>query len=298
MSNIDLNLIRTFVILYETRSVTKTADQLFVTQPSVSYALSRLRDLFKDRLFIRNKNGMEPTAIAQQLYEELSHSLSMIENTVANVQTFDPAVSHKRFRVAMTDLGEMALLPAIVARLQIEAPNIEMKVIPLEIDKVDEWMSSGKVDAVICSRPLEGPHIQRHALFEEHYVCVLHNRYALPSSTLTMECFMAHKHTLVTHNLGHGASEEVLAQMGVKRKISLEVSHFLILPSVLAKADLMAILPYRIALFFAENNQLTLYDLPFEVPTFEVALHWQSRHNESVSHRWFRELIMNALSEP
>lgn len=156
MSNIDLNLIRTFVILYETRSVTKTADLLFVTQPSVSYALSRLRDLFKDKLFIRNKNGMEPTAISQQLYEEFSHSLSMIENTVANVQTFDPAVSHKRFRVAMTDLGEMALLPAIVARLQIEAPNIEMKVIPLEIDKVDEWMSSGKIDAVICSRPIEG----------------------------------------------------------------------------------------------------------------------------------------------
>ncbi|PJE53821.1 MULTISPECIES: LysR family transcriptional regulator [unclassified Marinomonas] len=295
MSNIDLNLIRTFVILYETRSVTKTADLLFVTQPSVSYALSRLRDLFKDKLFIRNKNGMEPTAISQQLYEEFSHSLSMIENTVANVQTFDPAVSHKRFRVAMTDLGEMALLPAIVARLQIEAPNIEMKVIPLEIDKVDEWMSSGKIDAVICSRPIEGQHIQRHVMIEEHYVCVRHKQFA-SDKPLTMEAFIAHKHALVTNNLGHGATEDVLAQMGVKRKISLEVSHFLILPSVLAKADLLAILPYRIALFFAQNNQLTLYDLPFDVPAFSVALHWQSRHNESASHRWFRELIISALS--
>lgn len=297
MSNIDLNLIRTFVILYETRSVTKTADLLFVTQPSVSYALSRLRDLFKDRLFIRNKNGMEPTAISQQLYEEFSHSLSMMENTVANVQTFDPAVSQKRFRVAMTDLGEMSLLPAIVARLQLEAPNVEIKVVPLEIDKVDEWMSSGKIDAVICSRSIEGQHIQRHALFEERYVCVRHNKYA-SDRQLTMEAFIGHKHALVTTSLGHGATEEVLAQIGAKRKVSLEVSHFLILPSVLAKADLMAILPYRIARFFAQNNQLAIYNLPFDVPAFDVALHWQSRNNESVPHRWFRELIISAVSEP
>lgn len=296
MANIDLNLVRTFVILYETRSVTKTADLLFVTQPSVSYALSRLRELFKDRLFIRNKNGMEPTAISKQLYEELSYSLNMIENTVTNIQNFDPLISHKRFRVAMTDLGEMALLPAIVARLQIEAPDIEIEVVPLEIDKVVEWMSSGKIDAVMCSRRIEGSHIERHAMFEEHYVCVRHSQYATDKE-LTMEAFIAHKHALVTHSLGHGATEEVLADMGVKRKISLEVSHFLILPSILEKADLMAILPYRIARFFSQTNQLEIYNLPFDVPAFEVALHWQSQHNESTSHRWFRELIINALSE-
>ena len=298
MANIDLNLIRTFVMLYDTRSVTITAEQLFVTQPSVSYALSRLRDIFKDRLFIKTKGGMEPTATALQLYDELNQSLSKIENTIANVLHFDPAQSQKRFCVAMTDLGEMALLPPIFARLQKEAPNVEMEVVPLEIDKVDEWMSSGKIDAVICSRQLNNQNIERHIIFEERYVCIINEKFAPLSHELTMQQFMSHKHALVTRSQGHGATEEVLSRLGEKRKVSLEVSHFSILPSVLAKTGLIAILPYKIATFFSESNPLKIYELPFTVPAFEVALHWQSRHNQSLSHRWFRNLIANVLSDP
>ncbi|RBP81082.1 LysR family transcriptional regulator [Marinomonas rhizomae] len=297
MGNLDLNLIRTFVMLYETRSVTVTAEQLFVTQPSISYALSKLRDVFKDRLFIRTKGGMEPTATAQQLYSELSRSLSMIENTITNVQSFDPAKSQKCFRVAMTDLGEMTLLPSIFARLQKEAPNVELEVVPLEIEKVDEWMSSGKIDAVICSRHLESQSIERHIIRKERYVCIINDKFSPSPQALTMEQFMSHRHAVVTKSLGHGAAEEALAHLGVKRKVSLKVSHFSTLPSVLEKTGVMTILPFKIATLFTENNALKIYELPFEVADFEVALHWQSRHNNSSSHSWFRELIIQSLSE-
>ena len=296
MSHVDLNLIRTFVILYETQSVTLTAEQLFVTQPSISYSLSKLREIFKDQLFIRTRSGMEPTTTAEQLYREFNPSIKSINNTVSNSRQFDPLLSNKRFRVAMTDLGEMALLPSIFYKLQTDAPNVELEVMPLEIDKVNEWMSSGKIDAVICSRPLNNHNIEKHILLKEHYVCVINNAFSPSCDHLTMSQFMDHKHVLVTRSLGHGATEEVLSKIGIKRKVSLELSHFSILPSVLAKAGLMAILPYQIATYFSHKENLKIFSLPFEVSPFNVTLHWSSRHNKSPSHRWFRELIIQAIA--
>ncbi|OBX34743.1 HTH-type transcriptional regulator LeuO [Halomonas elongata] len=161
MPSLDLNLVRVFVTLFDARSVTLAAERLHVTQPSVSYALSRLRDLFDDRLFIRSREGMEPTFTAMQIYPSLRDSLAQIDNVLESNREFDPQHSRRRFRLALTDLGEMALLPRILAHIHPIAPDIELEVIALEIDKVGEWLATGKVNAVICSRPITTPGIER-----------------------------------------------------------------------------------------------------------------------------------------
>ena len=164
MGQIDLNLIRTFVTLYDSGSVTVAAERLFVTQPSVSYALARLRELFDDPLFVRNRDGMQPTSVARTLYATFKDALSRIEGTVEGIREFDPHKTARCFRIALSDLGEMALLPLILHRLNRLAPQAELEVVPLEIDQVNEWLSIGKVDAAICSRPLSSTGIVRQAL--------------------------------------------------------------------------------------------------------------------------------------
>lgn len=295
LSNIDLNLIRTFVTLYEAKSVTLAAEKLFITQPSVSYALSRLRAIFNDRLFVRAKEGMEPTVYATQLYGVFCESLQTIEHTIEGARNFDALLTEKRFTLALTDLGEMALLPHIFKKLQSEAPEVELEVLPLEIDKVGEWLSTGKVDAVICSRRIPGAHIERRVILEERYVCVMHQQFAPVCDQLTLDQFMKQKHALVTRSLGHGLAEEVLAEMGLQRKISLLLPHFSVLPSLLKHAPLMVILPDKIANSFAEIVPLKIYPLPFDVPSFEVALNWSRRRIESPALRWFREQIAEAV---
>src|SRR5690554_6495692 len=99
MAHTDLNLVRTFVLLYETRSVTLASQRLFVTQPSVSYALARLREHFNDRLFVRSREGKEPTIVAQQLYPPLRHALSQLEATLESSREFSPGDCHQRFRL-------------------------------------------------------------------------------------------------------------------------------------------------------------------------------------------------------
>ncbi|SEG69630.1 LysR family transcriptional regulator [Marinobacterium lutimaris] len=297
MSNVDLNLIRTFITLYELRSVTLAAEQLYVTQPSVSYALSRLRELFNDRLFVRSKEGMEPTAAAEQLYRELHGSLTQIETTLEGARSFDPSSSNKRFTLAMTDLGEMALFPRIFRRLQREAPNVELEVLPLEIDKVAEWMSTGRIDAVICSRPLPGRDINRQVILQDRYVCIMNGKTA--PDQLSMDEFLARKHLVVSRSLGHGLAEEVLADLGLQRKVSLVLPHFSILPTVLGETDLLAIVPLEIAELFAEMHAegaaLKICPLPFEVPAIDVALYWSERSERSPALTWMRQLIIAAL---
>ncbi|WP_188745934.1 LysR family transcriptional regulator [Marinobacterium zhoushanense] len=298
MSGIDLNLVRTFVVLYEARSVTLAAEQLFVTQPSVSYALSRLRDLLNDRLFVRTKEGMEPTAVATQLYQVLRQSLTQIENTIDSARSFEALISEKRFTVAMTDLGEMALLPHIFRELQLQAPNVELEVVPLEIDKAYEWMVTGKVDAVICSRPIAGSDIERRVILEERYVCVMNAQSAPQGDELTMQQFLERKHAVVSRSLGHGLAEEVMAELGVRRKVSLVLPHFSVLPSVLRETDLLAIVPGKIAQAFSAMAPLKICPLPFQVPGVEVALYWLARNEHSHSQRWFRERVIAAVAQP
>lgn len=293
---LDLNLIQTFIVLYETRSVTKAAEQMFITQPSASHALSRLRDLFRDPLFIRTKSSMEPTPMADQLYLQLSPSLSTIQNTIKNTREFDPITSSKRFRIAMTDLGEMLLLPKIFEQIQQHAPNIELDVVPLEIHNVREWLGTGKIDAAVCSRALRDSSIEGQALFKERYVCLVNTLANSHISVLSMDDFLDFKHVLVKPSLGHGVTEEVLSKMGITRKISLELSHFSILPSVLQQANVLAIVPMQIGEVFSRMHPLKVLDLPFQIADFEVSLFWPKRLTKTPSNKWLREIILSTIS--
>ncbi|MBD3895961.1 LysR family transcriptional regulator [Halomonas sp. ML-15] len=296
MAHADLNLVRTFVLLYETRSVTLTAQRLFVTQPSVSYALSRLREQFDDRLFVRGRDGMEPTVTARQLYPSLRDALHQLEATLASGRDFDPASCTRRFRLALTDLGEMSLLPGILARLHAEAPGMELEVVALEIDRAGDWLTSGKVNAVICSRPLAADGIQRRALFEDRYVC-LSDPLALAGEPLSLARFSAGRHVVVASASGHGLAEEVMRRDGIQRKVSLEIPHFSVLPQILQGSDLLAILPAQIANGFAARTPLVVSELPFSVPPFEVTLYYHAGAARAPAQRWFCDGIVAAIGD-
>ncbi|SDM35813.1 DNA-binding transcriptional regulator, LysR family [Franzmannia pantelleriensis] len=296
MAHADLNLVRTFVLLYETRSVTLTAQRLFVTQPSVSYALSRLREQFDDRLFVRGRNGMEPTVTARQLYPALRDGLQQLEATLASGRDFNPASCTRRFRLALTDLGEMSLLPRILPRLHAEAPGIELEVVALEIDRASDWLASGKVNAVICSRPLNAADVDRRALFEDRYVC-LSDPQALGGEPLDLARFSAGRHVVVASASGHDLADEVMRRDGIERKVSLEIPHFSVLPQILQGSDLLAILPAQIASDFAARSSLVVSELPFPVPPFEVALYYQTGAERAPAQRWFYEGIVAAIGD-
>lgn len=295
MSLPDLNLIRVFVILYETSSVTHTAERLHVTQPSVSYALSRLRELFDDRLFIRTHQAMEPTMTARQLYPTLKASLQQLENTIESRQHFSPAQCRLRFRLALTDLGEASFLPVILQYLHAQAPDVELEVIPLQIDRADEWLINGQVNAIICSRPIKASSIERRIIAKDRYVC-LGRPSAFHDTPLDLDTFTSSRHVVVASTSGHSLAEEKMQELNIERKVILEVPHFLILPKILRQNDFLGIIPVHIARQFAADGSLCIHPLPFQVPDFDISLYWRSQAFHSPAQRWFCSTLAGAIA--
>ena len=128
LRRVDLNLLIVFETLMHERSVTRAAEKLFLGQPAISAALSRLRTLFDDPLFVRTGRSMEPTARAQEIFAHLSPALDSISTAMSRASEFDPATSTAVFRIGLSDDVEFGLLPPLLRRLRAEAPGIVLVV--------------------------------------------------------------------------------------------------------------------------------------------------------------------------
>lgn len=292
----DLNLLRTFVSIYETHNLTTTATALRVTQPSVSHALSRLRAQFGDPLFLRKRQGMQPTTLATELYGVFKESVARIDMAVDSTGQFDPASSERRFRICLTDIGEMTLLPLILERMAREAPLVELEVVPMEIERVAEWLAIGKVDAAIASTPIPGNLHSTAVLMEETYRCLVHEDFPVENDRISMKAFQEARHAIVTPVTGHRLPERVIEELGIHRKTTVVLHHFSVLPPIIDKCDLIAIVPQGVADSFVGRWPVKIVDLPFPVPSFQVRLHWQARDRESAAQSWFHQMIVDSLA--
>jgi DNA-binding transcriptional LysR family regulator len=295
VSLVDLHLIRTFLGIYETRSLTRTAEALHVTQPSVSYALRRLRAELKDPLFIRDGSGMHPTVHAKELYETFSDSIRRIDAVVEARTKFDAKASTKTFRLCLTDLGEIAFVPPVLRGMNRSAPDAVLEVVPMRIDEVGRWLAIGEVDAAIASVSIPGA---RHVdvIRDEHYVCIMSSEAAGQSKTLTLEEFTAARHVIIDPALGHQQVDNVLESLGIRRKISLRMHHFSVLPNVVTTENYLAIVPLQIARLFAAQWPLVIRELPFSVPSFNVSLYWSAGTESSPSQAWFRKTVIESIA--
>lgn len=293
---IDLNLIRAFVTIYETGSVSAAADRLHVSQPSISYTLKRLRDLLGEPLFKRTREGMAPTYFSTQLYEKFRHAVSEIEGTIESTRKFDPYLSSRRFRLATSDIGEISLLPHLMAALQKTAPDIEIDIVAIDVTKLEEWLNAGKIDVALCSRGYVPVDAAGEVIFSDHYVCLASSRHPRVSSELTMQQYLAERHALVTPESGHSLVEERLQELGCTRKIALRVPHFSALPEVIATTDLLLAVPSRAASKFAAQHAVRAFDLPFAVRKLDIMLRWKEHSGDIAAQRWLCQTLRECIA--
>lgn len=291
----DLNLVRTFVHIYETGSLTLTARVLFVTQPSVSHSLSRLREEFNDELFLRQGRRMVPTRLATELYGVFQNALGRIDHAVAGVKAFDPAVSSHRFRISLSDLGEAEFLPRILQRLSAEAPGVRLEVVPMEIESLADWLTSGRIDAAIASSPLPGD-FDSTLLRTEKYLCLMREDRLRPGEELTLEKFVAARQVTVDRATGHQLPQIAMERLGIPVDASVVIQHFSALPRLVTECDLIGIAPATMARDWARRWPLRLVELPFPVPGLRVMLHRRLTDRHSPSLRWFHAAVDEALA--
>jgi DNA-binding transcriptional LysR family regulator len=290
---VDLNLLQTFHAVHATGSVSRAAERLGVSQPTVSHALQRLRQVHGDPLFVRTQGGMAPTAKAQRLAAAVGHALATLDVALREAEVYDPARSDRTFRLHLTDIGETIFLPALLRMTAREAPGTRIAAFQLEDRDILPALESGRIDLALGYIPaLAGA--QRLRLLAEHYVVVMRKGHPAARGRPTRKALASLRYALVR---SHPATGRALRDLGVLDRVMLELPHFMVLPRILAQTDLAAVMPSRLAETFTTLGDYVVWRPRVGLPRFDVSVHWFWRFTNEPGNRWLRERVVALFGE-
>lgn len=295
----DLNLLRVLAALAQTRRVTAAAELLGMTQPGVSNALRRLRVAYDDPLFVRTASGMEPTSRAVPLIDGAREILELYAARMGPHPEFSPRSSETEFCFALSDIGEMVFLPRILQHLRTHAPRATVRSVSLAPDALARALEEGSVDLALGYFPdLRGAGFFQQKLFSHGFVCLVRSDHPVADKRLTARRFLGLEHAVVQ---AEGRSQEVFEQFlrrkRIQRRVVLHVPHFMSIPMVIARSDLIVTVPLAVGTAFASTGQLRLVDPPFTLPRFDLKQHWHRRVHKDARHRWLRAQIALLFNE-
>jgi DNA-binding transcriptional LysR family regulator len=295
MAFADLNQLRTFVVLYELRSVTATAERLHVTQPTVSYTLARLRERFGDELFRREGHVMVPTPRATQLFGPLHDALAQVDATVGDVDAFDPATFSGELALGLTSIGEQTFLPPIMAALKNQAATPHLQVKRLDAEEVEEELVRGRIDLAITVALVGTPRLWRTGVRAVEYVALSSAEHPLPPPAPDM--FHGRRFVRVSSRGGHVYPLQVLDEYGLLPQVALTVEEYATVPAVLVSTDLVVFLPRHVAeVFCGWFPTLRIADLPWPGQSSPVALYTRREAALTPAQEWFRALVHDAVA--
>ncbi|SAL71603.1 LysR family transcriptional regulator [Caballeronia choica] len=288
----DLNLLRVFLAIWDLRSLTAAGDRLGLTQPAVSHALRRLRNLFEDPLFVRTPNGMVPTDAAFRLYPPLAQAFAIINEAMQQLAKFDPATAQRVFRVSMSDMSEFYFLPPLIALLDREARGIRIDIANVPIESVSAAMRTGEIDLALGYVPGLDAGCVSQTLFLDEHVCVVRAGHPLRKAKPSREDLSALRYVYASTNAtGHRMVEQWLDELNLKRDVVLRLPHFVVAPEIVLNTDLAVIFPKSIARRFNRGKAFRILPLPFALPPIEIQLHSHTQFAADAGLAWLRETI-------
>lgn len=278
---LDMTLLLVFQEVLRHRKTTLAARHLGLSQSAVSHALSRLREIFADPLFLRRRDGLQPTARALALGTQVARLIDLASETVRAGRDFDPATSTRLFRVAANDLFCTLLAPPLLAELRRIAPAVRLTFRYAVSAQALEGLKHDDLDLAV-GRFYELPGgFESTALGEEGFVVVARRNHPLIRSRLTLKRWLACEHLLVSFSGGlHGASDDALAGQGLKRNVAASMPLFFAALASVASSDLIAAVPARLAAAQAKRFKLAVHLPPLAIAPFPVSL---IRHERSKS---------------
>ena len=300
---LDLNLLRVFDVVMAERNLTRAAERLSLTQPTVSNALKRLKESVGEDLLTRAAFGVKPTPRADALWPEVRAALGNLRAALAPDE-FNPQTDATSFRIAMADATAAAFMPTLVGEIERTRALVDLRILPLTTRDPRPVLERGDADVAIGSFPEalselraqggEAP-FQHERLGQSDYVCVIREGHPLAKGTLSLDDYCAAHHLLVSlSGRAHGLADQALAALNRERRIVLTVNQYFTAGRVVANSNLLTVLPA----FFVESTgfreQVVTRPLPFELPSLFVDMLWHQRHDRASSHRWLRQALLDA----
>jgi DNA-binding transcriptional LysR family regulator len=298
--NFDLNLLPVLVAIHEHGSVTAAAQHLGISQPAVSTALAKLRHQYGDPLFHRAGHGMKATVRMRALIQPLREALMRMDETFVAETAFNPRTTQRTFTFAMSDLGEMVFMPQILQRIRKLAPRAAVRSVAAGVPQIARGLENGEIDLAVGYFPdlREKSFVEKH-LFFHHFICLLRADHPITAGALTMAQFLKLEHAVV---YGAGRTYEVferhLRAKKIHRKVVLETPHFLSIPSVIARSDLVVTVPHAVGVFARDlHTNIRMVQPPLRTPKIDLKMHWHRNFQRDPKNRWLREVVASLFTD-
>jgi len=289
---LDLNLMVVFEAIYRTRNLTAAGEGLGLSQPAVSHALSRLRWTFDDPLFVRLPRGVQPTALADEIAPYVTQGIAIVRRGFER-KAFDPATSTRLFTVAMSDIGEVAHLPPLLAALE-GAPGVRLRAVEMAPAEARAALADGRVDLALAVNLRSAPPFRDALVVEHGYATVARVGHPAIRTRLTLAQFRKARHLLVvpTGPVKHGeVIERALRSRRVDARIAVQVAHFHPVAAIVSRSDLIATVPRGLAETMP-RDRIRVFETPIELPQVRVSLYWHERYDRDPGNAWLRELYL------
>lgn len=299
IADADLNLLVVFDALLRARSVSGAARTLGMSQPATSFALNRLRKMFGEPLFVRTARGIHPTPYAESLSGPLESILERIRSDLLQQPTFDPRTVERSVTINMPDIGELVFLPRILRHLSTVAPGVQIRTVDLPPAQIEPALRSGEVDLALGYIPeLVGAALFQQRLFAHSFVCLVRADHPTIASEMTRRQFLDGLHAVV-HPAGqlNDSLELELQALGLHRRVSVRIEHFLAVPTILSESDLIFTVPYAIGESLAKLADIKLVRPPFKAKPRIIRQHWHARFQHDAANRWLRSVIAELFME-
>ncbi|MBO9515838.1 MAG: LysR family transcriptional regulator [Variovorax sp.] len=291
MSKLDLEWLAVFDEVYKTGSVSKAAERLGIAQAAASTMLNKLRAHFDDRLFARTAQGMQPTPYAQRLCVHVREVLAQLEQARGSRIGFDPREARRSFRICMTDISEVVLLPALLDHLRRTAPAVHLETEIISTDS-GRRLADGEVDLAVGFMSQLDAGFYQQTLFMQNFVCLAARDHPRIGARLTLKRFEAEAHAVIASaGTGHAIIDKTVARLGLARNVVVRLSSFLSVARIVARTELIATVPRILGEVLVTQEPVKMLEMPFALPAYAVKQHWHERFHADPGNAWLRRTV-------
>ncbi|MGL5336198.1 MAG: transcriptional regulator LeuO [Enterovibrio sp.] len=295
LRSVDLNLITVFDAVMQEQNITRAAQNLGMSQPAVSNAVSRLKQMFNDELFVRNGRGIKPTQRARQLFGPIRQAIQLIKNELPG-SIFVPETSLRTFRLAISSPCDVRFAPRILAEINEAAPNIRVQIETEFSDSIANRLRYQEINFVIDFVKLVEPGFSHHEMFKDELVVVVNQNHPRLVNSISVKELQNEKHAVLKHQGVAHSYAQAIYQEGCFREAYETVSLSNIL-HVVAHSQLIAIAPRWMVESFADTR-VKLLDLPLENRQVSVFLNWHASTEKDKGQQWVRDKLLSICSDP
>ncbi|WP_017523973.1 LysR family transcriptional regulator [Pusillimonas noertemannii] len=295
MANLDVSDLLILKEIYKTRGISSSVEQIGLSQPAISVRLGHLRRHFGDALFVRTSAGMMPTPYLESLLPGIDEALTLLVRNKARHEDFDAATSTRTFRLGLTNVAQMALLPQLLALFEEKAPQLNVESVDLD-QEVGHMLEAGELDVAVGFAADLHTGIYQQRLFTEHYACVARIDHPRVQGQLTKAQLMSEEYVaLEAPATGYSLLDKELEKQGVRRRIKVKVSSFLGIGQSVSMTNLLAIVPARLAQALAFGGRVQVLKIPVASPSYEVRQYWHERFHREPGNCWLRQIMFNTF---